>query len=281
MTALLKKKIKEETSQIGEVKKIKKINLAKLKFKKGYVLILLLLMVSAVGIYYYMQYLNTKNELLRFKQNPQAAATLDLIKDVQEHVELPANETPTILTITDADKLKGQTVFSRVQNGDKILVYKNQNRTIIYRPLTDKVIETLPIGVGDIEQYTNPEGQQNLNKELKNINGSSETTESSTLMFDEPVSVIVLNGTRTPGLASSVRNELETKFEKSNIKTIDVGDTYNSYEKTLVVPNTEKGVLASQVIAEYVKGEIQEELSGEPGYDTDITIIIGADYGNK
>lgn len=70
--------------------------------------------------------------------------TADIIDRVGKLTELP-NETPTVATISDVSKLASQPFFAKAQNGDKVLIYTNAKRAILYRPSTNKIIEIGPV----------------------------------------------------------------------------------------------------------------------------------------
>lgn len=63
-------------------------------------------------------------------------------------MELPKGEQPTLATVTDRDKLKGQDFFADAKNGDKLLIYPKAKRAILYRPSTEKVIEVTNLTSG-------------------------------------------------------------------------------------------------------------------------------------
>lgn len=95
-------------------------------------------------------YIQTRNELKK-AADPQATVreeATELTKDIGKFLELPSSETPTLATVNDADKLKSQPFFKNAQNGDKLLVYSNASRAVLYRPSTKKVIEYMPIDLG-------------------------------------------------------------------------------------------------------------------------------------
>ena len=84
------------------------------------------------------------------KNNPVLRAKEEydtLVKKVGTHIDLPQNESPTVATVTDVNKLKGQTFFKNAQNGDKVMIYTQARKAILYRPSTNKIIDEGPISV--------------------------------------------------------------------------------------------------------------------------------------
>lgn len=71
-----------------------------------------------------------------------------LVEEVGKLIELPQDEQPTVATITDITKLASQPFFQNAKNGDKVLIYSNAKKAILYDPLAKKVIDVAPINVG-------------------------------------------------------------------------------------------------------------------------------------
>lgn len=64
-----------------------------------------------------------------------------LVAKVSKLMALPADETPTIATVTDASIVKDQPFFAQAQNGDKVLIYQKAGKAILYRESENKIIE--------------------------------------------------------------------------------------------------------------------------------------------
>ena|SRR4030042_2783446 len=64
-------------------------------------------------------------------------------------MELPTGEQPSLATVSDKNKLKGQDFFSRARNGDKLLIYSKARKAILYRPLEGKIIEVTNLTSGN------------------------------------------------------------------------------------------------------------------------------------
>ncbi len=73
----------------------------------------------------------------------------ELYDRVNEHFLLPSDELPTIATVTDPEKLKGQAFFSKAKTGDKVLIFTNAKEAILYSPSLDKIISVAPLNIDD------------------------------------------------------------------------------------------------------------------------------------
>jgi hypothetical protein len=62
-----------------------------------------------------------------------AKEQLALVGEIGEFLVLPTEETPTIATVTDKSKLKGQQVFTDAKDGDVLLAYPIAKKLILYR----------------------------------------------------------------------------------------------------------------------------------------------------
>lgn len=98
---------------------------------------------SASGYYYY-KFQKIKNDPEIAKQEEIKAIT----NKVRKLIALPEGNDLTIATIKDKDKLEGQNFFRNSENGDKILIYANAKKAILYRPSENKIIEVAPLLIG-------------------------------------------------------------------------------------------------------------------------------------
>lgn len=77
------------------------------------------------------------------KNNPQVLAANqvnDILVKVGKLIDIP-DETPTVATVSDVTKLQSQEFFAKAQNGDKVIIFPNAKKAILYRPSTDKIVE--------------------------------------------------------------------------------------------------------------------------------------------
>ncbi len=86
-----------------------------------------------------------------------------LLERVGAVIILPDDETPTIATVSDLDKLKGQPFFAKAELGDKVLIYAKAKKAILYRPSTNKIVELAPLtDSGDPGTISNSNTNSNL-----------------------------------------------------------------------------------------------------------------------
>lgn len=93
------------------------------------------------------------------KQNPQTIAAEEassLVKKVGKLMVLPAGEVPTIATVSDPAALKDQPFFVLAQKGDKVLIYAQEKKAILYSVLLNKIIDVAPLNIGSQPAVTPP-----------------------------------------------------------------------------------------------------------------------------
>jgi len=91
------------------------------------------------------------SQLNQLKTDPQKAVqaeSKDLIARVGRLIVLPEGEEPTIATVTDTELLKSQPFFVNAKKGDKVLIYTNARKAILYNPLDNKIVEVAPVNLG-------------------------------------------------------------------------------------------------------------------------------------
>lgn len=109
------------------------------------VIVVLLVVVSGYAYYYRKQY-------MQIKSNPQKVAQDEvnaLVARVKLIMLLPEGETPTLATVADPAKLKDQAFFANAKIGDKVLLYTNSRKAILYDPINNKIVEVAPISIGN------------------------------------------------------------------------------------------------------------------------------------
>lgn len=122
------------------------INTAR-KYIKQYIFVVLVGVVvlsSGTAVYFYNRY-------SALQQNPNKATQNEvnkLVAQVGKLIVLPEGETPTLATVADPEKLKDQPFFAKAKTGDKVLIYTNAKKAILYNPGSNKIVEVAPINIG-------------------------------------------------------------------------------------------------------------------------------------
>lgn len=108
------------------------------------------LVVLGGGAFGYRQYmaLRAENQRLANPETAQESEANKLKEQVGKLIELP-NENPTVATVVDVEKLKSQPFFTSAQNGDRVLIFAEAKKAVLYRPGTNKIVEVAPINIGD------------------------------------------------------------------------------------------------------------------------------------
>jgi hypothetical protein len=114
--------------------------------KKMVVPLLVAISIILLGLagYFFYQY----QKLFPNTVATQAAAlkeAKDLAATVGKLMLLPKDETPTVATVTDIDKIKDQPFFKNASNGDKVLIYPNAKLAVIYNPRANLIINFGPL----------------------------------------------------------------------------------------------------------------------------------------
>lgn len=222
--------------------------------KKIIIIVVCILGVSVLGFMVY-QYTLLRAEVSKLRSSPQAvqeatkAENAKLIELVRTLINVPADETPTIATVTDSEKLKNNAFFINAKNGDKVLIYSTTKKAIIFRPGENKIIEVGPISIG---------------------------TPSATLAA-KPVSFVLYNGTDVTGLTKKYESTL-----KGAIKEAVVADRDNAkkrdYATSLIIDLSGTHTTEASQIATQLQLEVSTLPAGEskPGAG-DFLIILGDD----
>ncbi len=121
--------------------------------KKVTVGLAVVVFVCLVAIFQLYKQLNTL-------KNPTQAAQDEVVKvvaQVGKLMVLPTDEQPTVASVTDPEKLKGQDFFINAKTGDKVLIYQNNRKAILYSPTLNKILEVSPINL-NTGQTVSPAG---------------------------------------------------------------------------------------------------------------------------
>lgn len=221
-----------------------------LKIVRTPLMLLVLVLITAGTSFYFFNQYRQSQERIRLLENPQEAARIESAKltdAVGKLITLPSDETPTVATVTDKERLKDQSFFANAENGDKVLIYTQAKKAILYRPSTNKIIDVAPVNIG---------------------------TASATPAAAK-VRVAIYNGTTTAGLANTTERDLTQKV--TNIEVVAKANAKkNDYEKTLVIDLTGNLKSVAQQLAKVLGGETASLPKEETKpTNADILVIIG------
>lgn len=139
--------------EAGQTKKTVAIKLPALSSASAKSLFLRLAIIVFLGlvIILFVQRQQLEDKVDKLENNtsqvsPNADEAQKLTGEIGKYIELP-NEAPTVVTVADANKVKGQTFFVAAQDGDKVLLFAKAGKAILYRPSTKKVIEMASINL--------------------------------------------------------------------------------------------------------------------------------------
>ncbi|MBP7766987.1 hypothetical protein KA068_00505 [Candidatus Saccharibacteria bacterium] len=191
------------------------------------IIVVILLLISG---YLYKELRNNKNGSSSNNVTAQKEAE-DLKAKVGKIILLP-DETPVIGTVNDKDKFKDQPFFNGVENGDKILIFSESKKAVIYRDKDNRVINSGPIAVTSDSNATTKTVSV-LTDESGNIKGSTNDA------------LVKINGIKVS------KNTAKVKVDK--LKVYDPGNNDTELAKQI------SSALGAEVITSIPDGETAPE----------------------
>jgi len=229
------------------------------------IIVVVLIIAFVASLYFYVQYQNTKKLL----QNPTLMAveeTKALIAKVSTIIELPTGEDPSIYTVSDKSKLADQPFFAKAQNGDKVLVFGKAGELILYRPSINKLIKVVPIN-------NNVASQSPTQATVSTTPVPTSVPVLTPTPVQNTVKVVIYNGTKIAGLASTTGEQLMSKI--ANLDVVKKADSTGNYTSTLVIDLTGKNSATVKQIAANLNGAVGSLPPNEVKPDADILVIVG------
>ncbi len=114
--------------------------------------VIVLLAVACVATSTAAVFLYRQNRELQ--AGPQAAGNREiarLLEDVGKLMKLP-DEQPTVMTVTEPEKLKDQAFFANAKAGDRVLVFTGAKQAVLYDPVARVIVAVAPVTVGESPQ---------------------------------------------------------------------------------------------------------------------------------
>jgi len=156
-----------------------------------------------------------------------------------------------VAIIDNADALRSHPFFANVQNGDKLLMYKEAQKAVLFRPTTNEVIAFAPLDAVPATSYEQIEGQ--------------------------PV-VDLRNGMGTPYDMKTFEAEL-AYYEQESVVVGNENASKSDYKKSIIVDVTGMKKGEAQALAYKLRLTLSDLPAGEyrPPAGVDYLIILGKD----
>jgi len=168
------------------------------------VILISLLILASIGssFFFYNKYQKSQGS-----QEQPITDIERVVKAVSALMVLPTGETPTLATISDKTKLQNQPFFKDAENGDRILVYAEAKRAILYRPSINKIIDIAPVVPFEEEKEELP-----------------------------PAKIALYNGSSVSGLTSKIENRLLADEKLGSlVEVVTKESAMGQYQQTLIV----------------------------------------------
>lgn len=228
--------------------------------KQKLILIIMIVLVSAGGTLYGLTMRKDNKRLQmqieQLKIDPQSInrdEIKSLIEKMSKLIALPEGETPVLFPF-EKEKYNDQQVFSKTENGDKILIYSNAKKAYIYRPSRNVIVDVIPVNIGD-----------------------TATPVVAGVTVDKPVRVALVNGT----LVANRAGELEQRIIQKKIQGLNVVSKATAktsdYQKTLVVDLTGSMSEQAKSLAILLEADVATTTS-EIRPNADLMVIIGENF---
>ncbi|MFZ2300053.1 MAG: hypothetical protein WAW00_02885 [Candidatus Moraniibacteriota bacterium] len=218
----------------------------------------------AIAGYFYYQYTHSA------PVNSEADEVASLTKIIGAMMELPEGETPTLATVTDRDKLAEQPFFQKAENGDKVLIYTNSGRAILYRPSTGKIVDVTTVNVNqpaDAQQSpaVQTEQQPAAQTDVTAAEAASET---------QSVKMALYNGSTKVGVTNTMEEAIKAAFSDIEVVAKEKA-AKNDYQGNIVIDLSGNNADLAKSLADSFAGIIGTLPAGETAPAADILIIVG------
>jgi hypothetical protein len=215
---------------------------------------LLVVAISAAGYFYYQS--------KHAAQIADSKEIEDLTKTIGQFLELPTDETPTLATVTDREKLADQTFFLKAENGDKVLIYSQSGKAILYRPSTKKIVDMTSVNVNQPSKAAPQENQE------------KQAVETPQAEAPQVATVAIYNGGAKVGVTDVAEKQITAGLPGTAV-TLKEKAIKNDYVGTTVVDVSGKNGEKASSLASLLGGTVGSLPQGEVTPQADIVVIIG------
>ena len=239
----------------------------------GLLIFFLAIAATITSVYLYNQYQALKKTVPPTQSEVQA-----LVAKIGKLIKLPEGELPTVATITDLSKLDDQPFFAKAKVGDKVLLFTQAKKAILYDPIGNVVVEVgpliLPAGASPTPAFDQTESLT-LDQDIQGIKTASPT--SSLTPTASILKAAVYNGTSVGSTLDNFVSELQINFP--NLKIVQKSNAAKrDYAKTLLIDLAGNKKAASVDLAEKIRAEISAlPWDEQTPTNADLLIILGQD----
>ncbi len=219
------------------------------------VITLSLMLIAALGVagYFYYQ--------LKWSQKVETGEEIkDITTTIGQFIELPSDETPTLATVTDREKLADQTFFLKAENGDKVLIYSNSGKAILYRPNTKKVIDMTTVNVAKTEALA--------------PNTPSPEVPQETVPEKQATTAVIYNGSTKVGATLAIEEQIGKAFEGLTVVEKESAQK-KDYQGIIVVDIKGEYKADAEKLASLLGATVANLPEGETAPEADLLVIVG------
>lgn len=221
------------------------------------------------GGYAYWQWQRTQ-ELLKDPAKREQEEFKATVKTIGSLIKLPLDETPTLATVSEADRLKNMTFFKEAQNGDKVLMYIKNRKAYLYRPSEKVLVEVATINISD---QAGAQGAQQTVLGAMQQQGTA-TPAPRAPGLERAASLTIRNGTTTANLASTTRDRLSSEKYLQITATEDAAKR-DYAQAVVVVLNEAFEEHGKELAKKYGVTPVILPPEGETVPKTDLLLILG------
>lgn len=237
------------------------------QINRKFLVVTIVLVVSAiacVGLAYGFKYdkkglANRETDSIKTSLKQQ---DLDLVKAaVIRNYGLLHDEDPVLATVTDIERMRSQQFSVKIENDDKILIYTQNKKIILFRPSSKKMIDiSQELGINVVG------ASQNNTKSAETLKDKDKTVSKK---------IVIANGARISGLAQKIGEAIGNIF---GIEIVEKTNAIGKYKNTMVIDVSGSNPTLAQKIAESIGGEVAELPEEEVAPAADILVIGGSDF---
>lgn len=218
---------------------------------------------------------STAEEITQAEQEAAQKEIAEVLEQTGRLFVLPQGETPIMATVVDAEALRAeQPFYSNIIDGDKVLVYIQNQQAIIYSPTRNIIVNVGPV---QFQQGVSQEADTELGQNIPSSTSKDTAKQIAIANMDGRFLVEVRNGSGVTGAAARLESELTAL--SSDYAVMGITDAVrNDYQETIIVNLTgEGGTEAISNLATLLGAVVVTSLpEKESATQAEVLIIIGA-----